>query len=486
MQKSLPAAGISGSAEAGAALQGNVRRPLIYLARSADEALVAHLRAGGWNVTVAQTVASAAAAIRSTGPAAGLVSFDSFPPREHVALEACLGQPAVGWVALTATHQVMGPAVRRLIRDYCLDYVTQPVPHERITQILGHALGMAALDGTDGPAAPGAAVAGDGMLGTCDAIQRLFRMVSRVAKTDASVFISGETGTGKELTALAIHQRSARRHAPFVAINCGAIPPHLLQSELFGYERGAFTGANARKTGRVEAANGGTLFLDEIGDMPSEAQAGLLRFLQEGQIERLGAQVPVSVDVRVISATHVNLEDAMGEGSFRADLFHRLCVLRINEPPLRERGNDIELLAHHFLHRFGTDSPHRIRGFTPAAIGAMLSYSWPGNVRELINRVRRGIVMAEGRRLTPADLELEAPPAGHGATLAEVREAAGRDAIEAALLRHRGRLREAADELGISRVTLYRIMTSYGMRGVVSAADESGGTCGAHLDGPLE
>ncbi len=187
------------------------------------------------------------------------------------------------------------------------------------------------------------------MVGTCEAMQQLFRTIRKVANTDASVFISGESGTGKELTALAIHERSPRRKAPFIAINCGAIPHHLLQSELFGYERGAFTGANQRKIGRVEAADGGTLLLDEIGDLPLESQASLLRFLQEGKIERLGGRESIPVDVRIISATHVDLEDAMRDGRFRADLFHRLCVLRVDEPPLRARGKDIEILAHHIL-----------------------------------------------------------------------------------------------------------------------------------------
>jgi DNA-binding NtrC family response regulator len=282
--------------------------------------------------------------------------------------------------------------------------------------------------------------------------------------TDAPVFISGESGTGKELTALAIHARSARRDQPFVAINCGAIPPHLLQSELFGYERGAFTGANQRKIGRVEAADGGTLFLDEIGDLPLESQASLLRFLQERKIERLGGQTSTAVDVRIISATHVDMQTAMLEGRFRADLYHRLCVLQIDEPPLRVRGKDIELLANHMLERFRRDASRRLRGFSPCAIAALHNYAWPGNVRELINRVRRAIVMSEGRQILASDLELgdyvEAAPT----TLAQAREAAERQAIEVALLRHRGRLGEAADELGISRVTLYRLLTAYGLR----------------------
>jgi len=214
----------------------------------------------------------------------------------------------------------------------------------------------------------------------------------------------------------------------------------------------------------VEAANGGTLFLDEIGDMPVESQASLLRFLQEGKIERLGAHEQIPVDVRIISATHVDLEAAMRDGDFRADLFHRLCVLRVDEPPLRARGKDIEILAHHVLRKFQMDSARKIRGFTPDAIEAMYSYTWPGNVRELINRVRRAIVMAESKLISAADLDLAQFTARETVTLAQAREAAEKRAIEAALLRHRHRLNEAAADLGISRVTLYRLMGAHGLR----------------------
>jgi DNA-binding NtrC family response regulator len=237
-----------------------------------------------------------------------------------------------------------------------------------------------------------------------------------------------------------------------------------LQSELFGYERGAFTGANQRKIGRVEAANGGTLFLDEIGDLPLESQASLLRFLQERKVERLGGHGSTPVDVRIISATHVDMQTAMIEGRFRADLYHRLCVLQIDEPPLRARGKDIELLAKHMLDRFKKDASRRLRGFAPDAIAAIHNYGWPGNVRELINRVRRAIVMSEGRQISARDLELGEYVEVAPVSLAQAREAAERQAIELALLRHRGRLGDAAQELGISRVTLYRLLSAHGMR----------------------
>ncbi len=214
----------------------------------------------------------------------------------------------------------------------------------------------------------------------------------------------------------------------------------------------------------MEAANGGTLFLDEIGDLPLESQASLLRFLQERKVERLGGTDSTEVDVRIISATHVNMQQAMIEGRFRADLYHRLCVLQIDEPPLRARGKDIEVLAVHMFERFKKDASRRLHGFAPDAIAAIHNYGWPGNVRELINRVRRAIVMTEGRQITARDLELgdfvEVAPM----SLAEARETAERQAIELALLRHRGRLGDAAQELGISRVTLYRLLSAHGMR----------------------
>jgi DNA-binding NtrC family response regulator len=439
-------------------------RALVCISREPNDALIVHLRSIGWHVTLAKSAADAARLIKPDCVAAGLVDLDGFAHRDLAALEACLRQPTVGWVALTSPARLIDPDVRRLIRNYCFDYLKAPATSQAVEYVIGHAFGMVALCDLD-LAAPGVTVGGDDeMVGTCDAMQQLFRTIRKIANTDASVFISGESGTGKELTAVAIHERSSRRKAPFVAINCGAIPHHLMQSELFGYERGAFTGANGRKIGRVEAANGGTLFLDEIGDMPLEAQTGLLRFLQEGKIERLGGRESIPVDVRIISATHVDLDVAIREGRFRMDLFHRLCVLRVDEPPLRARGSDIEILAHHILHKFKSDNARKIRGFTPAAVEALYRYPWPGNVRELINRVRRAIVMCDGRLITPDDLGLEHLCGQQPMTLSQARDVAEKRAIESALLRHRHRLNEAAVDLGISRVTLYRLMCAHGLR----------------------
>src|SRR5476649_1876009 len=404
----------------------------------------------------------------SSKPSGGLIDFSARDVLANLRLaETWLSIKTVGWVALLLPEQLEDPTIRRLVSDFCFDYATIPAPGERILNALGHAYGMTALH--DSAAREVGKGKGDGdaeseMIGSCDAMLALFRAIRKVAATDAPVFISGESGTGKELTAVAIHARSVRRDQPFVAINCGAIPPHLLQSELFGYERGAFTGANQRKIGRVEAANGGTLFLDEIGDLPLESQASLLRFLQERKVERLGGHGYTPVDVRIISAPHVDMQTAMIEGRFRADLYHRLCVLQLDEPPLRARGKDIELLAKHMLDRFKKDASRRLRGFAPDAIAAIHNYGWPGNVRELINRVRRAIVMAEGRLIGAHDLELDEFAECVPMSLAQAREVGERQAIEMALLRNRGRVGDAARELGVSRVTLYRILSAYNMR----------------------
>jgi DNA-binding NtrC family response regulator len=433
--------------------------------RDPSEALCARFEERGWQIEIVASARDTRKALRNDLATGGLLDLSShFESHELAAFESSLTMTNVGWVAATLAGQLEDAAVRRLIRDYCFDYVTLPTSNDRIVDSVGHAYGMVALHDAASNDARGEGRAEGEMVGSCDAMLALFRSIRKVAMTDAPVFISGESGTGKELTAVAIHERSARRDQPFVAINCGAIPAHLLQSELFGYERGAFTGANQRKIGRVEAANGGTLFLDEIGDLPLESQASLLRFLQERKVERLGGHGSTPVDVRIISATHVDMQTAMIEGRFRADLYHRLCVLQIDEPPLRARGKDIELLAKHMLDRFKKDASRRLRGFSPDAIAAIHNYGWPGNVRELINRVRRAIVMSEGRQITARDLELGEYVEVAPVSLAQAREAAERQAIELALLRHRGRLGDAAHELGISRVTLYRLLSAHGMR----------------------
>jgi DNA-binding NtrC family response regulator len=300
--------------------------------------------------------------------------------------------------------------------------------------------------------------------GASEASRELAAQIRRVAKVDAPVLLVGESGSGKELAAQLVHRLSSRAAMPFVPVNCGAIPAGLIQSELFGYERGAFTGATKEKRGFIEAASGGTLFLDEIGDLPRDLQINLLRFLQEGTINRVGSVRPVRIDARVIAATNVDLERAVAQGAFREDLFYRLNVLSLRVPPLRERGEDILALAEHVFEKFAAEKSPRLKGFSDRALAAMRAHAWPGNVRELINRVRRAMVMAQGRLITPADLGLEK---GEDAQSFEALESARTRAEQKAItlsLRSAGKnVSLAAKHLGISRMTLYRLMAKHGM-----------------------
>jgi DNA-binding NtrC family response regulator len=438
-------------------------RTVLYFSAQPDPGSVDTLEAAGWRVLHVKTTQQAERAIERNPVAAGLIVLPQpCTPQQLFEFAACATRTEVTWVAQVHPGQTEDEPVRRFILDYCFDFVTQPCMDERLLFALGHAHGLSRL--REKMLVPTLELGAHQMIGQCDAMLQLYRGIEKCAHNTAPVYIAGESGTGKELTARAIHDRSARAGKAYVAINCAAIPPSLLQSELFGHERGAFTGALQRKIGRVESACGGTLFLDEIGDMPHECQAVLLRFLQEGTIERLGGNGPVNVDARVISATHVNLEAAVADGRFRADLYHRLCVLRLVEPPLRERGNDIKLLAHHALAMHRQDGARKIRGFSSHAITAMFNYSWPGNVRELINAVRRAVVMTEGRFITAADLGLADAPSHTGRTLAEIRKEAERAAVQKALTRHAYSLSSAAAELGISRATLYRLLNAIGLR----------------------
>jgi len=302
----------------------------------------------------------------------------------------------------------------------------------------------------------------EGMLGTSRPMQTVFDAIRKVATTTAPVLILGESGTGKEMTARAIHQRSNCKDGPFVAINCSAIPETLLESELFGHEKGAFTGAHAQRKGRIETAAGGTLFLDEIGEIPLPLQVKLLRFLQEQCIQRVGGRQDIQIETRVIAATNADLKKGMAAGTFREDLFYRLSVVQVVMPPLRERENDIFMLAQSFLQRFAVQVKKTGLTFDKGAVRALNSHSWPGNVRELENCVRRAVIMAEGKRLTAQDLEL-ASATGNTGTLKEAREATEREMIQRALRKHSGKITSAAMELGISRPTLYELMEKLGI-----------------------
>ena len=277
-------------------------------------------------------------------------------------------------------------------------------------------------------------------------------------------FSLGKAAPGKKWRRWRIHQRSARKDGPFVAISCSAIPESLLESELFGHEKGAFTGAHVQRKGRIESANGGTLFLDEIGEIPLPLQVKLLRFLQEQRIERVGGRQEIQIDARFIAATNADLKKGLKDGTFREDLYYRLSVVQIVLPPLRERADDIPLLAQSFLRRFAAEVGKAGLAFDREALRAMKRYSWPGNVRELENRVRRAVIMAEGKRLTIQDLELAQLMAEFQATtLKEARETLERELVQQALRKHSGKIAPAAVELGISRPTLYELMEKLGI-----------------------
>jgi two-component system NtrC family response regulator len=297
-------------------------------------------------------------------------------------------------------------------------------------------------------------------------MQKICRSIEKVAGTDVTVLILGESGTGKELLARAVHTQSTRADRAFVAINCAAIPETLLESELFGHERGAFTGAIKQTLGKIEMANRGSLFLDEIGDLPLPLQVKLLRFLQDRVIERIGGRQPIPVDVRIVCATNQDLPRLMAEGRFREDLYYRLNEFTLKVPPLRERPNDALLLAHYFLNKFNTSLGRSVRGFGKEAVAAIAAHHWPGNVRELENGIKRSIIMCEGKQIELRDLELKPAPAeGAGLlTLKQARERAERAMIQRALVETQSNISLTAKLLGVSRPTLYDLMKEYDLK----------------------
>jgi len=307
----------------------------------------------------------------------------------------------------------------------------------------------------------------EGVLTGSPEMGEVCRTIEKVAPADATVLVLGESGTGKELMARSLHGLSNRVDGPFVAINCAAIPENLLESELFGYEKGAFTGAVKTTPGKIETASGGTLFLDEVGDLPMALQAKLLRFLQERVIERVGGRKEIPVDVRVVCATHKDPQKLITESYFREDLYYRVSEISIRIPPLRERSGDVLLLARAFLERFSKQHGNKIQAFSKDALGALESYHWPGNVRELENRVKRAVIMAEGKQITARDLELGGETAREDSQvfdLREIREKAERQAILRAMSHVGGKISQAAELLGVSRPTMYYLLKKYQLK----------------------
>jgi two-component system, NtrC family, response regulator len=307
------------------------------------------------------------------------------------------------------------------------------------------------------------------MIGTCDAMLEVFKMIRKVAATDVPVLVTGASGTGKEMAARAIHQRSIRHKGPFVAINCSAIPRELLESELFGHEKGSFTGAYRTSIGMVERAKRGTLFLDEVGELPLEMQAKLLRFLQEHTFERVGGRETIKIDLRVISATNSDLTDLIAVGRFREDLYYRLDVVNIALPRLKDRCDDALIMANTFLKQYAAKQTKHLKGFTRAAIAAIETHSWPGNIRELINRIRRAVVMADGEWITPEHMslttkEISPEPLIDGMGLKEAKEKFEMSIVAEALKRNQGNVCLAAKALKTSRSMVYSLIQKYGLK----------------------
>jgi two-component system NtrC family response regulator len=348
------------------------------------------------------------------------------------------------------------------------DFYRKPVDIDELGLIVARAFHLHEIEEEnrrlEADGTPGGAVLGS-MITTAPEMLKVARTVERVATTDVSVMLLGASGTGKELLARALHERGPRAGHAFIAINCAAIPENLLEAELFGYERGAFTGAVKTTPGKIELAQGGTLFLDEVGDIPLALQVKLLRFLQERVIERIGGRSPIAVDTRIVCATHQDLQAMIGHGRFREDLYYRLAEVVVKIPSLAERPGDAVLLARHFVSRFAREMNTKVQGLAPDALEAIDAHPWPGNVRELENRLKRAVIMADGKLVTTADLDLgcgqpnEAPAIP--INLRAAREMADRRAIRQALARTDNNISGAAKLLGISRPTLYDLLKQY-------------------------
>jgi len=344
-----------------------------------------------------------------------------------------------------------------------VDWYAKPIQLDELKVILRRAFHVRAIEQAQHPGARDGRRRYHRLVGESEAIRKVFALVQRVANTDATVLISGGNGTGKELVAHAIHETSRRAGGPFIPINCGAIPDNLLESELFGHEKGSFTDAYRTREGRFELAEGGTIFLDEIGELPTHLQVKLLRFLQDHVVERIGGREPLRIDARVVAATNQDLQAGLRSGKFREDLYYRLSVVNIVVPPLRDRGDDLRLLAEYFLEYYARHYKRRIRGFTQSALRAIQAHAWPGNVRELENRVQRAVILTQDAYLHPEDLELGEGEAAQARTLQDARETAEQALIVDALTRNAGNITRAAREIDVSRPTFHDLLRKHGI-----------------------
>ena len=422
-----------------------------------------------YEVIFAEDRDSAIAALRRYEPAVMTLDLGLPPDPDttdqgfHILEEVMSLAPATKVIALTGQNDRANAV--RAIGLGAYDFFAKPFEAETLGMVIARAFRVADLERENQRLMQSRL--GEGMTGliTRDpGMLKITRQVERLAPTQATVLLLGDSGTGKEVLARALHNGSPRKDKRFVAINCAAIPDALLESELFGYEKGAFTGAAKTTPGKIEAADGGTLFLDEIGDLPMALQAKLLRFLQERVIERVGGRQELPVDVRVVCATHRNLRERITEGAFREDLFYRLTEMIVNIPPLRERQGDALLLAHAFVQRFARDNGRDRLTMRDDALDAISHHLWPGNVRELENAIKRAVIMADGEYITAEDLGLQAPETPEMFNLRQVRDEAEKQAVLKVLARCDGNIVRAAELLGISRPTLYDMLNRLGLR----------------------
>jgi two-component system NtrC family response regulator len=446
-------------------------RPLLVV--EDDPGLQSQLRwcFEGFNVTVAGDRKSAVEAIEKHSPP--VVTLDlGLPPdpanaSEGLATLAAILNMAPHTKVIVVTGNEDRENAVRAVAMGAYDFYQKPIDPEILGMIIDRAYKLYELEKehrelmrqqVSSPL--------DGVVAGSASMLKLCRMVEKVAPTNATTLLLGESGTGKEIIAKAMHALSPRRDGRFVAINSAAIPETLLESELFGYEKGAFTGANKTTVGKIELAHGGTFFLDEVGDLPQSLQAKMLRFLQERVVERIGGRTEIPVDVRVLCATHQDLPKLIGEGKFREDLYYRISEVTLQIPPLREREGDQVLLARVFLDRFAKENGRAFKGFTSEALAAMESYQWPGNVRELENKVKRAVIMADGAYLDVDDLELKsaADAAPVSINLRDVRDEAERKAIQRVLALAHDNISQAAELLGVSRPTLYDLLNKHGLK----------------------
>ena len=444
-------------------------RQLIYLtyrSKEAIEEIETITRSFMWNMISVRDVDQLDKQLSKGGARVVLVDLRDTPAAFIDRLPKTIRQYGhIQWVGLIEPHFANDPDHAGFLHSFFFDFCLTPIEPLRLTFSLGHAWYMSKVAEThrlDQGVTRSRLDSARKLIGSSEEMEVVCSQLKRYAGNELPVLITGPSGTGKELAALAIHQHSARSKGPFIAVNCGALTPSLVQSELFGHEKGAFTGATKRKIGRIEAANGGTLLLDEVGDLPADVQVSLLRFLQEGVIERVGGTETIPVNARIIAATHVDLEQQMAKGQFREDLYFRLNVLRLHMPSLKDRGQDVLELARYYLRQFVVELGVGKKVLCPTAEAALLAHDWPGNIRELMNRLRRAIVLSDRYAITPSDLEFTvSQEAEKLPTLNEARDNAEREVIARALIQSGHNVTEAARLLDVSRVTLHRMINKH-------------------------